>query len=297
MSLRGESVLRVLLVANRTKDLTADALQQASAWLGAKGIQHVSTTSEDFEERDPDFLAFKEDIASFDLVCCFGGDGTVLRTAHLIGTAGIPLLSCNFGTLGFLTGAAGDELIPALEAAVSGQVTYERRVMLTTTVHYTTGQQAEHFGLNELAVSRGNFGRIVALDLFINDCFIDTIRGDGVLVSTPTGSTAYALSAGGPFISPTHEGLCIVPIAPHKLSSRAIVTAATDRIRLVPNALNKQSLVIFIDGEAADQQVDARLEVKGINVRPSEAGLLLVRYGEHDFYKRIANTFFRSGNA
>jgi NAD+ kinase len=236
-------------------------------------------------------------IGQFDLICSFGGDGTTLRAAPLVGTSGVPLLSYNFGKLGFLSGAGKADLIPALEAAFNGQLGYDARTMLSVRVTYTDGQIDEQIAINELVVSRGHFGRIVALDLFINDTFIDTIQGDGLLVATPTGSTAYSLSAGGPIIAPSHEGLCVVPISPHSLTSRAVITGADDWVRFEPNRANRQQLVLFIDGEVFWIQPTARGEITSVEVGTCAEKLMLARFGPYDFYDHISRTFFRGDHA
>ena len=306
--------MNVLLFTNKTNDHSVEALESICTWLTEKDIKHRLFSSGIFEERGSSFDEISGSITEYDLVCSFGGDGTTLRAAHIVGKTGIPLLSYNFGRLGFLSGAGVDDLIPAMEAAIDGRLSFDARCILEVAVLYEDGHVDRQIAVNELAVSRGHFGRIVELDLSINDTFIATISGDGILVSTPTGSTGYALSAGGPIISPSHEGLCVVPIAPHTLTSRAVVTTCKDVISIVPNRQNRQQLVLFIDGEVfwittakeelqntkgqglstntASQREIARVEV---SVCPEK--LMFARYGAYDFYNHISQTFFRGGNA
>ncbi|MDR0350354.1 MAG: NAD(+)/NADH kinase [Coriobacteriales bacterium] len=241
--------MKVLLITNTTKDLTSQVVVSLCEWLTNRGIDYEYFSSGIFEEGKTRFDELAFSIEQFDLVCSFGGDGTTLRAAHLVGGSGVPLLSYNFGRLGFLSGAGRADLIPAMEAAIDGRLSYDARTLLEVSVTYKDGRSDRQIALNEVVVSRGHFGRIVALDLAINGVFIDTIKGDGVLVATPTGSTAYSLSAGGPIIAPAHEGLCVVPISPHSLKSRAVITTKDDTIRLSPSKANAQRLVLFIDGE------------------------------------------------
>jgi NAD+ kinase len=302
--------MKVLLFTNTEKDLASEVTRRVCAWLEGRGIGYESFSSGIFDEEGARFDELASAIERFDLVCSFGGDGTTLRAAHLIGTSGVPLLSYNFGRLGFLSGAGKSDLIPALEAAVEGKLGFDARTMLSVRVTYANGETDRQIALNETVVSRGHFGRIVALDLFINDTFIDTVKGDGVLVATPTGSTAYSLSAGGPIISPAHEGLCVVPISPHSLATRAVITAKDELIRLEPNRLNHQRLVLFIDGEVfwtnaaegqggADAGGDAGSDggasagVVSVEIGACAEKLLLARFGPYDFYDHISRTFFR----
>lgn len=316
--------MKILLFANNTKDLASQAIQSIREWLEGRGVEYETVSSGIFEGGLQYLEDMRNAVQGVDLICTFGGDGTILRAAHLVGTTGVPMLCYNFGTLGFLTGATEKDLIPALEAALAGTLEIDARAMLEVKVIYGDGQSDSRLAVNELVVSRGHFGRIVALDLSINDSFIDTLRGDGVLVSTPTGSTAYSLSAGGPIISPANEGLCVVPISPHSLTSRAVVTAKDDIVSLVPNKLNLQQLVLFIDGEVlwitAENKTaspvpgapdtpgipdtlgtsgapDDHREVARIEVRACPQKLLLLRYSNSNYYDQISSIFFRGGHA
>jgi NAD+ kinase len=314
--------MKVLLFTNRENDAISQVVASVCAWLADQDIEHELFSGDIFEEKSR-FEELTFAIKQFSLVCSFGGDGTTLRAAHLVGTSGVPLLSYNFGRLGFLSGAGRADLIPALAAAVEGRLSYDERMLLEVCVTYEDGRVDRQIALNEVAVSRGHFGRIVALDVAINGTFIDTMKGDGVLVATPTGSTGYALSAGGPIIAPAHEGLCVVPISPHSLKTRAIVAARGDRVRLEPNRSNRQQPVLFIDGEvpwtyaaSATSATSATSAAPGASATPVapvasavtgeivavEVGacaqkLMLARYGDYDFYDHISRTFFRSGNA
>jgi NAD+ kinase len=295
--------MKVLLFTNTTKERTSQVLRTVYAWLDEHGVGHETFSSGIFEENEEaHFDALRASIQNFDLVCSFGGDGTILRAAHLVGTSGVPLLGYNFGSLGFLSGAGQDDLLPALEAAINGKLARDERALLKVEVTYENGQVDSQIALNEIAVSRGHFGRIVALDVTINNSFIDTMEGDGVLVATPTGSTAYALSAGGPLIAPAHEGLCVVPISPHSLKTRALITTAADVIRLEPNRANRQQLVLFIDGEVfwmnpPQESAVSTGEVVRVEVSTCAEKLVLLRFGSYDFYGHISETFFRGGNA
>jgi NAD+ kinase len=315
--------MKVLLFTNTGNAATSPVVTSVCTWLTGQGIGYELLSSDIFEEK-PRFDERTFAIGRFDLVCSFGGDGTTLRAAHLVGSSGVPLLSYNFGRLGFLSGAGKADLIPALAAAVEGMaedgLTYDPRMLLEVSVTYEDGQVGRQIALNEVVVSRGHFGRTVTLDLSINGTFIDTVKGDGVLVATPTGSTAYSLSAGGPIIAPAHEGLCVVPISPHSIKARAVITAKDDLIRLEPSRLNRQQLVLFIDGEVfwtpsplagtgdslaeADGTATAEGgpctgtgEVVAVEIGACAERLKLVRYGDYDFYDHISQTFFRGGNA
>lgn len=296
--------MKILLFTNTAKGSAATALETICDFCDAQGVDYDFSSSGFFEGPHISFEELSATITNYDLVCSLGGDGTTLRAAHVVGKTGIPLLSYNFGHLGFLHGAGVQDLIPALQAAVDGKLSYDERGMLEAAVTYEDGRVDTQIAINELVVSRGHFGRIVELDLSINDTFITTIKGDGILVATPTGSTGYALSAGGPLISPVHEGLCVVPISPHSLTSRALVTSRDDRICIVPSEENRQRLVLFTDGEIywiprAGEQSQTGDEKDPVSIRVSVCPqkLRLARYGEYNFYDHITRVFFRGGHA
>ena len=324
--------MKILLFTNTTSSLTPQTLHSICGWLEEQNITYDMFSSEVFEGISPSIDELCASITDYDLICSFGGDGTTLRAAHVVGKSGVPLLSYNFGRLGFLSGACKDDLIPAMQAAVDGKLNFDARSMLELRVAYEHGRIDHQIVVNELAVTRGHFGRIVELDLSINGSLVTTVRGDGILVATPTGSTGYALSAGGPIISPENESMCVVPISPHSLTSRAVVTAKNDVILIVPNEQNRQKLALFIDGEvfwvAGDSQIaaatgeslvpgqgavsagnneqkdeavpdssDGQSEIMWIEARVCPEKLLLARFGPYDYYDHISQTFFRGRNA
>ncbi len=301
--------MKVLLFNMVVDGQEAHYLDPVCKWLDDKGVEYVVFSDEVFKDgHDQRFKDMSASVSSFDIVCSFGGDGTTLRAAHAIGKSEVPLISFNFGHLGFLAGANEEDLFSALEAAITGQLTEDPRAILEAKVSYKNGLIEYHIAFNELVVSRGHFGRIVTLDLEINNNYLDTIRGDGVLVSTSTGSTAYSLSAGGPIMAPDHEGLCVVPISPHSLASRAVITTKMDTVTIMPNAENRQRLVLFIDGEVfwihpgskvdvSEIADDPKGEVISVEVGVSDKKLNLRRFGKYDFYTHISKVFFRGENA
>ncbi|MDR1422354.1 MAG: NAD(+)/NADH kinase [Coriobacteriales bacterium] len=289
--------MKVLLIANKSKATAWEALEKVRGWLDGRGCQVQVATRGIFTPEDPELHELCASVSSCDLVCAFGGDGTILQAARIIGRSGVSLLGYNFGHLGFLAGATESRLIEAVQAAVDGTATLDERTMLEAEAVFTDGRVEHYLAFNEMVVSRGNFGRIISLDIAVNDHLIDSIGGDGLIVSTATGSTAYALSAGGPFISPSFAGLCIVPVSPHTLNARSIVTAPEDTIMLVPAATNRQRVVLFFDGELASVGTAGDVQVARILVRAASEKLRLLRFGASSFYDQIAHTFFRRSDA
>ncbi|MDR3052762.1 MAG: NAD(+)/NADH kinase [Coriobacteriales bacterium] len=288
--------MKVLLVANSTNIAAIDAVHTVEAWLERHGISTVFASGDDVVRGTPAFEQFAKRIGDFDFVCSFGGDGTTLRAAHVIGGTGVPLLGFNFGKLGFLAGATAEGLIPAIEALLAGEVVQERRSILHARIAYSNGLVDEQIALNELMLSRKNIGRVIDVSLFINGSLVSTIRGDGMLVATATGSTAYALSAGGPLLSPELRGLVVVPLSPHRLDSRAIVTAASDVVELRPLEREHQKVAFFFDGETVASP-DAAAEVESIQLSRHPDDLITLRYNTPDYYTAISHAFFGSDYA
>ncbi|MCL2883387.1 MAG: NAD(+)/NADH kinase [Coriobacteriia bacterium] len=295
--------MSVLLVSNITKPEVAVHLQRIQERLDARHVDYQSASGEDLALAAPSSARLAAQIEEFELVCSFGGDGTTLRAARAIGLSGVPLLSFNFGNVGFLSGADQPQMLAALDAALDGRAEVDQRPLAQVDVVFANGLELRQFTLNEVAISRGNFGRIVSLNLYINDILIDNICGDGVLVSTSTGSTAYALSAGGPLIYPGFGGLVTVPISPHSLKAWSIVTAPTDCVSIAPHSNNAQSIVAFLDGEVLEcpgggfcglEDKPGEPEIASVSVCPGTSPLNLLRYDEYDFYSHISETFFRN---
>lgn len=158
-----------------------------------------------------------------------GGDGTVIQVAKKIAKYHVPILGINLGTLGFLTEVERPRMYQALDAIVSGKYSIEKRMVLASSLE--NGEDTS-IAVNEVIVGKKDIGRMITTSVWVNDELMDTYVADGVLVATPTGSTAYNLSAGGPVLSPNMEALVITPICPHSLNKRSLVVSSSDVIRI-----------------------------------------------------------------
>ncbi len=167
-----------------------------------------------------------------DIILVLGGDGTLLRAARQACKYGLPVLGINMGRLGFLTEIEVSDIDLALDSILAGDYYIEQRMMLKAELVRQGGGVCQLIALNDIAIAKASFARIIHLKVFINDDFVGYYPADGVLVSSPTGSTAYSLSAGGPIINPAMECLLLTPICPHALNARAIVTDSKDKIRI-----------------------------------------------------------------
>lgn len=226
----------------------AGQLRETLAWLQARGCQAFveDAVVRSFELGEVAASPGEEIPYLADAIVVFGGDGTMLAVARLIKDSQTPILGVNLGSLGFLTAVTLDELYPALECLLAGQYGIDRRSMLRADVHQE-GQVTTFDALNDVVINKGALARIISLDAFIGPDFIATFHADGMIVSTPTGSTAYSLSAGGPIIFPTLDSVILTPICPHTLTNRPLVVPLTSAIRLVLKL--GEDVMLTVDGQ------------------------------------------------
>lgn len=183
-----------------------------------------------------------------DLLLVLGGDGTILAASREAAPRGIPILPVNLGGLGFLTSFTLEELYPALEDVLAGRETKTERVLLFVERTHNGEKHAAQRVLNEAVVHKGTLARMIELELYIDGGFVCCYRADGLIVATPTGSTAYTLSAGGPIVHPAVESILITPICPHTLSDRPVVVPDTSKIELRLSA-HPDSVFLTLDGQ------------------------------------------------
>ena len=298
--------MHILIVRNNSNTQAVDASLLLATYLATQGLEYTLVDSSDLSCRCDHEGVNAALAAGVAMTVVLGGDGTILRTARQIGTSGVPILGINFGRLGFLANSSDDGVIAIVSSALAGDVVAEQRTNLRIDV-VCAGEvdpwdddsdaamadvddpARSFFALNELAVTRGANGRIIDFGLSISGDHIADMRGDGLVVATATGSTAYALSAGGPLVAPGFNGLVAVPLAPHTLHSRAIVTAANDVVEM-DLSLNRdpREATLFADGELLT--FDA--PVKRVYVARGTAPTTLLRYQREGFYEHAAKVFF-----
>jgi NAD+ kinase len=215
----------------------------------------------------------REDVCEgCDLMIVLGGDGTLLSAARAIGRREIPLFPVNVGGLGFLTAITVDELYPELERALRGEHRIAHRKLMTTEVVRDGCVVAHYDALNDTVLTKTDLARMIDLDTHVDEQFVCAYKADGLIISTPTGSTAYSLSAGGPIIFPTVPALLITPICPHMLTNRPVLVPETSVIRVTSRGPD-ESVYLTIDG-----QVGTPIREHDVVVcRSSDHSLLLIR--------------------
>ena len=222
-------------------------------------------------------------VAAVDLLVVLGGDGTLLSVADCAGAAGVdvPILGVNFGGLGFLTEATLPELYPSLEAALGGAAPVEERMMLRATTIRRGQALPDHLALNDVVITKAARARMTDLSVFVGDEFVTRVKADGLIVATPTGSTAYNLAAGGPIVQPVVDAIVLTPIAPHMLTNRPIVIPASSVVRVQPMMAERDELYVTFDGQAG-YQLEAGDEVR---IRCAERRVRLLRPSSRSYFE------------
>ncbi len=228
-----------------------DTLVDLEAWLRDRAVTAVwSTEAAALFASGSRTIADRAALpAQSDMLVVLGGDGTLLAMAKAIAESGhdVPILAVNFGSLGFLTEITRPELHQALDTVLAGRASYDLRMMLSATA---VGSGASHMALNDVVFSRTALSRMIELSVSVGDQFVTAVKADGLIVATPTGSTAYNLAAGGPIVHPAMDALVLTPIAPHTLSNRPIVIPAEREVRVTSTSSNAgDEVYVTMDGQ------------------------------------------------
>lgn len=187
-------------------------------------------------------------LAEFDVVIVLGGDGTLLNAARLTSEVQVPVFGVNVGHLGFLTEVETDGLFPAVERLLSGNYQLEQRMLIEASVKRKGEIIGTYLALNDFVITRGTFARIIDLSIFVDSQHVTDYVADGIIVATPTGSTAYSLSAGGPIIEPLLESICVTPICAHSLASRSVLARPQAQVCVRLNSASEE-VMLTIDGQ------------------------------------------------
>ena len=233
------------IIANKQKDINLEITEQIR-----HHISRLGAVCNIYDQYD-------RDVSSIDIpegtqcILVIGGDGTILAAARMLVGSNIPLLGINLGTLGFLADVNLADLSKTLDLLLQDQCQVENRIMLTAEVYKQGEKAATYIALNDFNINRFGASRVIGLKVGINGSVIDRYRADGVIVCTPTGSTGYNLSAGGPIINPTCKNFVITPICPHSLTARSIVLAKEDIVTVEVEQIRsniKEEAIISFDG-------------------------------------------------
>jgi NAD+ kinase len=241
---------KIGIIARPRKSNLATMVPPLLEWLTKRGITPVydEETAASLPKGSPAGAPREKVAANSQLLLVLGGDGTLLAAARVAAAQGIPILPINMGSLGFLTSFTVEELYPALEDTLAGRYSVSERVMLKVDLERDGKVIETQRVLNEAVINKGALARMIDLELRIDQDFVCRYRADGLIVATPTGSTAYSMSAGGPIVHPSVESFLITPICPHTLSDRPVVVRDSSVIEMKLLA-NTESVFLTLDGQ------------------------------------------------
>jgi NAD+ kinase len=282
-------IQRVGLVAKHHLDAAAGVLAELAGWLEARDVRAVFETETAALAGLPPGrpTASRDDIPkACDLVLVLGGDGTFIGMAGRIARLGadVPILGINFGSLGFLTEVTLEELYDALAAVLEDRAEFDERIMLRARTRRQGPSLEDRFVLNDVVITKGALSRIIDLSVSIGGQPVMRVRADGLIVSTPTGSTAYNLAAGGPIVHAGVDALLLTPIAPHMLTNRPIVVPGNSEVRVEPmmNGSNDEVFLTF-DGQSG-YPIQAN---DVIEIRRADRPLRVVRAGKRTYFELL----------
>ncbi|MBO8163125.1 MAG: NAD(+)/NADH kinase [Brevibacillus sp.] len=276
---------RIGIVANRGKPEARIVARELLYLLEEKGAEVVLEESiAHVLDRSDLACPLNQFAERAELLCVLGGDGTLLGIARQLAGHALPILGINLGTLGFLSEAEPENLQTAVDSLLRGAYRIERRMMLEAALWRKGELLATYTAMNDVGIAKGSFCRIIQCAVYLDDQYVATFSGDGVIVSSPTGSTAYSLSAGGPIVAPNVEMLLLTPVAPHSLTARPMVFSAEQVIRVEVDAVH-QEMGLSIDG-----QFGYRLEGGDIiYVKRSPHVTPLIKWNDASFFQVIRN--------
>ena len=243
---------KIGIVSKPRKEDAGHILSELVKWLRDKGTEPLmdQETASLIEITSP---YSRQDIAALsEFVIVLGGDGTLLSVARLIGARGTPILGVNLGSLGFLTEVTLDEMYPLLEDILSGKMIIDERGMLEAAIRREGQEIARYTVLNDVVINKGALARMILMETRVDGWLLNTYRADGLIISTPTGSTAYSLSAGGPIVYPTVGAIIISPICPHTLTNRPIVLPEDVSIEVTLRT-EDEDVLVTLDGQEGHQ--------------------------------------------
>ncbi|RMF61427.1 MAG: NAD(+) kinase [Calditrichaeota bacterium] len=270
------------ITANLEKREVKEVVPRTLAWLKQRGArfrveeslaEHLKLPAEGYPRVARGALG-----KDCDLVLSFGGDGTILSTARAVGSSQVPILGIKMGGMGFLAELAPEELHAGLDDILQGRFHTVDRMVLEARLDQD-GQSLALHALNDFVLEKGTVSRVIRIKTYIDDEFLNTYIGDGLIISTPTGSTAYSLAAGGPILLPTMQAIIISPISPHSLAARPVVIPGDKQVKAVVEAAQKNVLL------SADGQVEKELRpLQVVTFRRADYSIKLVSYTGRSFY-------------
>ncbi len=288
--------MRIVLSPNPYRDRGLKAAQSARKILNQAGVETSICLPFDLDGGSkvelPRHLTYEkmdQVLPGADLLICFGGDGTILHAAKDVNAYGIPVLGVNMGSVGFMAELEYSEL-SLLSRLADQKFSIEERMMLDVSVVRSGKKVFHEIALNDAALTKGAVARVVDLKISCDKMLMSEFSGDGVVVSTPTGSTGYSMSAGGPIVEPTAENLIITPICAHAMDAKSFVLSSERVVSIRPGRLARKTAYLSADGGRAFRLLDGDV----VEICKSEKVTKLVRLSGRTFYEILAKKFGRT---
>lgn len=280
------------VVTNRDRDIDLKYTKiLAKCILDNGGTLKVTTDLANELEVNNPCIGEDEVFNEAEVIICLGGDGTFLKAARMAQLKNKPLLGINLGNLGFLTEVEKSEIHRATERIITDNFEIENRMMLEASIFSGGKLIASDLALNDVVISRGALSRILHLKTYINNEYVDSFPGDGLIISSPTGSTAYSLAAGGPIVEPDIDLVIVTPICPHILYSRSFITAGNRVVRVEVAENHSHDAMVTIDGQMG-------YEIKGgdyIEIKKAEKFVKMIRMNRKNFFNVLRTKFYNRG--
>ena len=276
-------VNKVLLIANVEKDVAMEVTEDVRGYLERQGIEVVT-----FAFRGKPAQPVLED---YDLAISLGGDGTVLFSSRILSSHSIPILPVNLGNFGFITEVTREEWMGAFERYRAGTIEAGERLLIRVTVERQGKRIGQYVGLNDAVLSASGISKIVKLSVWLSDTFLGRYRADGVIVATPTGSTAYSAAAGGPILHPEMDAIILNPISPFTLSHRPLVMSADERIAVEVEENQRTGVMMTVDGQSEVPLIPG----DRVTVCAHEERAHIVRSNKRTFYEVLRTKLNWSG--
>ncbi len=271
-------IQKVGIIANSSKESAVDYTCRLSEWLLKKGLE-VFLDEEIADKAGITPGISRKELASIvDIIVVFGGDGTLLRASRSVRGLDVPIVGVNLGGFGFMTVVNLNEMFSTMEFILKGDYKTSKRMMLDAILESEDERKTEHSALNDIVISRGDLSRMINLETFVDDRYLTTYKADGLIISTPTGSTAYSLSAGGPIVLPNLNSIIINPICPHTLTNRPIMLPPDSVVRIVLGPKEGNATATF------DGQVSVVMKSgDAIKINKSSDYISLIDSPHHDY--------------
>lgn len=274
------------LAPNPGKKEAVQLAVELADWLASRHVRAAIPEDVACDAGRPDLGAPEDVVVDADLLLVLGGDGTMLRFSRLAAPKGTPMMGVNFGQYGFITEIHPKDAKSALVRVLDGDCCVSERIVLKATVARAGRPNGEYYALNDTVVAKGPPARMLALQVFVNGRYIVTYSADGIIVATPTGSTAYSLSAGGPVVNPDVSVMIITPICPHTMNARSLVVPDTEVIKITgESGESEPHMVLTADGQVVEHLTSG----DQVDIQKAAFTARLVQLEPESFYDKLQN--------